>query len=90
MMHPYALSLEAETLGRVSGSLSKIEVALAELSALKDRTPAQEAVRSYLERSHALLSGWAREALTGPKEDAVSRLRRFSEICRELESGRPG
>ncbi|HSB47112.1 MAG TPA: hypothetical protein VLD37_03795 [Candidatus Bilamarchaeum sp.] len=84
-----ASSLEAETLGKVSYSLSKIEAALAELSAMKERTAEQETVRAYLESSHRLLSGWARESLTGPKDGAAGRLRRFAEICAELDSGRP-
>ena len=85
------LGFEAETLRRVSNSISAIEIALAEWEASEKPKELERNTR-YLRMSHELLSAWGRESLLGDKSTKSSkeRLRRFSEICKLLEARRPG
>jgi len=82
--------LESETRMKVSESISKIEVALSEWDAAKRKPKKLEKRIEYLQLSHKLLSGWAKESLKGKKDlqSAVDRLARFTEICDTLESQR--
>ena len=84
------LGFEAETLRKVSNSISAIEIALAEWEASEKPKELERNTR-YLRMSHELLSAWGRESLLGAKDARSSRerLRRFSEICKTLEARRP-
>ncbi len=80
--------LEADTQQKVSDSISKIEVALAEWDGAKKK-PKQLAKRiEYLRKSHQLLSAWAMESLKGKRDfpSTVDRLRRFTELCQKIDS----
>ena len=80
-----ALELEADTLRRVSGSISAIEAFLAEWEASK-KSEKLERDTAFLRTSHGLLSEWGRECLVGRKDDesARKRLQKFAEICRKI------
>ncbi len=84
-------ALEAETRGKVSGSLSLIEVALAEWDADAGKPERLRKRIEYLRATHQVLSAWEKESLLGEKghAHAMARLRRFSELCRLLERARP-
>ena len=84
------LELEGQTQRVVSGSLSKIDVALTAWEGAK-RKPKDVAMKlEYLRRSRALLAEWERCSLRGKKDgvSAAARLRDFVEICGMLDSGR--
>jgi hypothetical protein len=81
-----ARRLESETLEKVSESISKIEVALADWDAL-ERQPEELSKRmGFLKETHRILSAWARETLQGKKDfDSVTkRLDRFRQICKKI------
>ncbi len=84
------LELESETQRVVSKSISKIEVALSEWDSAKKKPDDLEGKVAYLRRFYELLTGWERDSLTGSKDTASAqkRLRRFAEICRDIESAR--
>jgi hypothetical protein len=80
------LELEADTLRRVSSSISAIEAALAEWEASKKPEFLEEDTE-FLRMSHGLLSAWCRESLTGSRDprSARERLRRFADMCRKID-----
>jgi len=79
--------LEAQTQRLVSISLSKMEVAISEWDSAKHKPEGFSSQVESLRRFHRLLSDWERESLKGGRGtgSALKRLRRFSEICREIE-----
>lgn len=84
------IELEMETRERVSASLSKIEMALADWE--DSRKPKRlEKKILFLRRSHKLLSDWMVRSLKGRKDErsAGLRLRLFHDICDELRGGVP-
>ncbi len=85
-----AAVLERETREKVSESLSKIEIALSEWDAAKEKPGKLEKRIEYLRLSHRLLSGWATCSLRaqGGAESSLERLRDFTEICSRLEKAR--
>lgn len=82
------LELETETQKVVSASISKIEVALSEWDSARKKPGDLESQVAKLRRFCELLSGWERDSLMGSRDTASAqkRLRRFTEICREIES----
>jgi hypothetical protein len=84
-------ALETQTQEKVSDSLSKIEVALADWEAARKKPKVLARRMEYLALSRAVLSGWMKDSLLGRKDprSAAERLRRFSAICRRLDSERP-
>ncbi len=85
-----AMELETETIGKVSESLGKIEVALSEWEAAKRKPKRLEKRIAYLQLSRQLLSAWARDSLKGRRDpgSVLSRLRKFTEICDRLKGGK--
>lgn len=81
------LELEEETRKLVSGAISKIDIALSEWDASKNKPSELARKVRELRRFHALLSGWERESLRGGRgrDSAEGRLRKFVAICREME-----
>ncbi len=79
--------LESETRRMVSISLSKLEIALSEWDAAKQKPRDLEGEVAALRHFHGMLSGWEKESLKGAPgtKAALLRLRRFSEICRKME-----
>lgn len=87
-----AFELEEETREKVSHSLSKIEVALADWEACKKKPAGLEGKVKVLRASYELLSEWEKKSLKGRKDfiSTVKRLRGFTEICaklRKMETG---
>jgi|WetSurMetagenome_2_1015567.scaffolds.fasta_scaffold163053_2 hypothetical protein len=77
------LEMEDETRHRVSGTLSKIEIALSEWDSAKDK-PLEFADRiEYLRRMHNLLLQWMQNSLKGSQdpESAYLRLKAFTGLC---------
>jgi len=79
--------LEAETQKIVSASISKMEVALSEWDSAKKRPDDLAGQVAHLRRFYKLLTKWERDSLKGGKDLASvqKRLRRFMEICGEIE-----
>ena len=79
--------LEAETHRLVSMSISKMEVAIAEWDASKRKPEGLSQQMKDIRRFHRILSEWERDSLKGARDvkGAARRLRRFSEICRDIE-----
>jgi uncharacterized protein (DUF2461 family) len=84
------IGLEAETQKKVGDSLSKIGVALSEWDAAKKKPRDLEKQVRHLRRFYGLLSDWEEESLKGSRRrdtvSAAERLRRFVDICREIEA----
>ncbi|MFH0885433.1 MAG: hypothetical protein V1861_07025 [Candidatus Micrarchaeota archaeon] len=82
------LELEAETQKVVSASISKIEVALSEWDSAKKKPDDLNNQVACLRRFYGLLTKWEKNSLSGSKDTASAqkRLRRFAEICTEIES----
>lgn len=82
-----AVELETETQRKVSDSLSKIEVALADWESCRKRPKELGDRIKRLRMSHELLSAWEKESLKGKKDMAstVKRLRGFTEVCARLK-----
>ncbi len=82
-----AIELEEETQYRVSDSLSKIEVALADWEACQKKPKGSEGRVERLRASHALLSEWEKKSLRGKKDfvSTIRRLQNFTEICTMLK-----
>jgi hypothetical protein len=89
---PRLSEFEEQARGKVSESISAIEVALSEWESAKAK-PEPLAIRiRYLKMSHQMMSDWAKESLKG-KTDASSvkaRIKRFISMCRKLESMKGG
>ncbi len=78
--------LEMNTREKLSRSLSKIEIALADWDQSEEKPKKFMKKIAYLKKSHALFSNWMKKSLKGKKDSTSSRLRlqEFTEICREL------
>jgi hypothetical protein len=84
--------LERETQKKVSRSIAKIEVALAEWESAKEKPTKLKKRISRLKKTHRLLRKWEQESLKGKKDvvSVVGRLRKFTEICRQLDIKKTG
>ncbi len=78
--------LEMHTREKLSKSLSKIEIALADWDQSETKPKKFLKKITYLKKSHRLFSSWMKKSLKGKKDSTSSRLRlkEFTEICREL------
>ena len=84
------VELEAETQQKVSSAISAIEVALSEYDAAGKKPQKLEKRVLFLRATHAMLTEWEKESLSG-KKDVRSRLVRlsaFSTLCQRLSSNR--
>jgi hypothetical protein len=82
------LELEADTQKVVSSSISKLEVALSEWDSARKKPEDLTGKVAYLRRFYGLLTKWEKNSLSGSKDTASAqkRLRRFAEICHDIES----
>lgn len=82
-----AQKLEAEIQRKVSHSISKIEVALAEWDAAKKKPEAIAEKIDHLRFLYKLLCIWEQDSLGGEKElpSVMERLKKYVEICKKID-----